>query len=36
MLVAWWIWKHRNKVVFNGASLSLERLLQNLLDEAFN
>jgi hypothetical protein len=33
-LGAWWIWKHRNSCVFEGASPSVTRVLQDIADEA--
>ena len=33
-LVVWWIWKHRNGCVFEGASPSLNMILQNIRNEA--
>jgi hypothetical protein len=33
MLTAWWIWKHRNASVFDGAQPSMPKLLQNIKDE---
>lgn len=34
MLVAWCVWKHRNTIIFNGAQLSLARLLDMTKSEA--
>jgi hypothetical protein len=34
VLVAWWIWKHRNSCVFNGASPNVARIVQDIRDEA--
>jgi hypothetical protein len=34
ILVAWWIWKHRNSCVFDGASPSVARIIQDIRDEA--
>jgi hypothetical protein len=34
ILVAWWIWKHRNACLFEGASPNLFGLLQNIKDDA--
>jgi hypothetical protein len=34
VLVAWWIWKHRNSCVFDGASPSVARIVQDIRDEA--
>ncbi|WVZ97154.1 hypothetical protein U9M48_042709 [Paspalum notatum var. saurae] len=34
VLVAWWIWKHKNMCVFKGASPSLDNILSNVKDEA--
>ncbi|KAJ1269315.1 hypothetical protein BS78_07G202400, partial [Paspalum vaginatum] len=34
VLVAWWIWKHRNGCVFEGASPSFDSILSNVKEEA--
>ena len=34
VLVAWWIWKHRNACVFEGASPNVNALVQEIRDEA--
>jgi hypothetical protein len=34
VLVAWWIWKHRNSCVFDDASPSVARIMQGIRDEA--
>jgi hypothetical protein len=34
LLTAWWLWKHRNDVVFNGARPSVTTLLDTIREEA--
>lgn len=34
LLVAWWMWKHRNACVFYGTSPSTQRTIQDIKDEA--
>jgi hypothetical protein len=33
ILVAWWIWKHRNTCVFDGASPSTTSILQHIQED---
>uniref|UniRef100_A0A0A9HR92 Reverse transcriptase zinc-binding domain-containing protein n=1 Tax=Arundo donax TaxID=35708 RepID=A0A0A9HR92_ARUDO len=34
ILIAWWLWKHRNSCVFEGASPSYHVILQDIQDDA--
>jgi hypothetical protein len=34
ILVAWWLWKHRNACVFEGQSSCAQQLLQSTRDDA--
>jgi hypothetical protein len=34
ILVAWWLWKHRNAYVFKGQSSCAQQLLQSIRDDA--
>lgn len=34
ILVAWWLWKHRNDCVFESSSPSVQRIIQDMTDEA--
>jgi hypothetical protein len=33
-LVAWWLWKQRNKCVFEGDAPSGNQIIQNIKDDA--
>jgi hypothetical protein len=34
ILVAWWLWKHRNTCVFEGASPNTRDILQHIQEDA--
>jgi hypothetical protein len=34
ILVAWWLWKHRNACVFDGATPDISRISQDIRDDA--
>jgi hypothetical protein len=34
MLVAWWLWKHRNACVFDAASPNISRIIQRIQEDA--
>jgi hypothetical protein len=34
MLVAWWLWKHRNACVFDKASPDISRIIQHIQEDA--
>lgn len=34
ILVIWWLWKHRNKCVFEGGTPSANAILQNIKNDA--
>ena len=36
LLVMWIIWKHRNDIVFNGATLSIQAVLDSIMSEGHN
>lgn len=34
ILVAWWLWKHKNSCVFEGVSPNTDKILQNIQEDA--